>query len=58
MIFDSRAPIDTGRGVDIDATAGEVKDDAEIELLMSVFSEGSVAQGGARNVPPCPRPRA
>jgi general stress protein 26 len=47
VIFDSRTPIDTGRGVYIEATAGQVTDDAEIERLMSLFSKRSVAQGGS-----------
>ena len=47
VIFDSRTPIDTGRGVYMEATAGQVTDDAEVERLMSLFSERSVAQGGS-----------
>jgi general stress protein 26 len=47
VIFDSRTPIDTGRGVYAEATAGEVHEDAEVERIMAIFSETSVAQGGS-----------
>jgi uncharacterized protein YhbP (UPF0306 family) len=46
VIFDSRTPIDTGRGVYIEAEAEQVTDDGEIERMMSIFSERSEAQGG------------
>jgi uncharacterized protein YhbP (UPF0306 family) len=46
VIFDSRTPIDTGRGVYIEAEAGELTDAGEIERMMAIFSERSVAQGG------------
>jgi uncharacterized protein YhbP (UPF0306 family) len=45
VIFDSRTPIDTGRGVYIEARAEQLTDDGEIERMMSIFSERSVAQG-------------
>ena len=47
VIFDSRTPIDTGRGVYLEAEANEVVDDAEVERIMAIFSERSVAQGGS-----------
>jgi general stress protein 26 len=47
VIFDSRTPIDTGRGVYMDAHAEQVTDDAEIERVMPIFSETSLAQGGS-----------
>jgi general stress protein 26 len=47
VIFDSRTPIDTGRGVYVEAKAGEVTDETEIERMMMIFSETSVAQGGS-----------
>jgi uncharacterized protein YhbP (UPF0306 family) len=47
VIFDSRTPINTGRGVYLEAEAAEVTDDAEIERLMAIFSERSLAQGGS-----------
>ena len=47
VIFDSRTPIDTGRGVYLEADAVEVTDEAEIERAMTTFSETSVAQGGS-----------
>jgi general stress protein 26 len=47
VIFDSRTPIDTGRGVYLEAEANEVADDAEVERIMAIFSERSVAQGGS-----------
>lgn len=47
VIFDSRTPIDTGRGVYLEAHAGEVTDETEIERRMMIFSETSVAQGGS-----------
>jgi uncharacterized protein YhbP (UPF0306 family) len=47
VIFDSRTPIDTGRGVYLEAEAGEVPDDAEVKRIMAIFSERSVAQGGS-----------
>jgi pyridoxine/pyridoxamine 5'-phosphate oxidase len=47
VIFDSRTPIDTGRGVYIEAEAEEVTEENEIERVMAIFSERSVAQGGA-----------
>ena len=47
VIYDTRTPIDTGRGVYLEAEAGEVTDDAEIERMMTTFSTGSVAQGGS-----------
>ena len=47
VIFDSRTPIDTGRGVYIEAEAHQVAGDVEIERVMAVFSERSVAQGGS-----------
>ena len=47
VIFDSRTPIDTGRGVYIEAEAHQVADDVEIERMMAIFSERSVAQGGS-----------
>jgi pyridoxine/pyridoxamine 5'-phosphate oxidase len=47
VIFDSRTPIDTGRGVYVEAEAEEVTDENEIERMMTIFSERSVAQGGA-----------
>jgi pyridoxine/pyridoxamine 5'-phosphate oxidase len=47
VIFDSRTPIDTGRGVYLEAKASEVVDDAEVARIMAVFSERSVAQGGS-----------
>jgi pyridoxine/pyridoxamine 5'-phosphate oxidase len=46
VIFDSRVPIDTGRGVYMEAHAEQVTDDAEIDRVMATFSERSVAQGG------------
>lgn len=45
VIFDSRAPIGTGQGVYLEATAGLVNEN-EVEIAMSVFSERSLAQGG------------
>ena len=45
--FDSRTPIDTGRGVYLEAEANEVVDDAQVERIMAIFSERSVAQGGS-----------
>jgi general stress protein 26 len=47
VIFDSRTPIDTGRGVYLEADAAEVTDEAEIERTMTTFSQTSVAQGGS-----------
>jgi general stress protein 26 len=47
VIFDSRTPIDTGRGIYIEATAEQVTDDADVERLAAIFSEQSVAQGGS-----------
>ncbi|MFL5871831.1 MAG: pyridoxamine 5'-phosphate oxidase family protein [Solirubrobacterales bacterium] len=47
VIFDSRTPIDTGRGVYLEATAEQVTDDAEVDRLMAAFSNRSVAQGGS-----------
>ena len=47
VIFDSRTPINTGRGVYLEAEAAEVTDDAEVERLMAIFSERSLAQGGS-----------
>jgi general stress protein 26 len=47
VIFDSRTPIDTGRGVYLEAKAGQVHDDAEIERITAIFSDASVAQGGS-----------
>jgi general stress protein 26 len=47
VIFDSRTPIDTGRGVYMEATAEPVTDDADVERLMSLFSTRSVAHGGS-----------
>jgi pyridoxine/pyridoxamine 5'-phosphate oxidase len=47
VIFDSRTPIDTGRGVYIEARAEQLTDDAEVERMMAIFSERSVAQGGS-----------
>ena len=47
VIFDSRTPIDTGRGVYIEAEAQEVTDEAEIERMIAIFSERSLAQGGS-----------
>jgi pyridoxine/pyridoxamine 5'-phosphate oxidase len=47
VIFDSRTPINTGRGVYIEAEAAEVTDEAEIEQRIAIFSERSLAQGGS-----------
>jgi general stress protein 26 len=47
VIFDSRTPIDTGRGVYLEAKAGEVLEDEEIERIMAIFSDTSIAQGGS-----------
>jgi uncharacterized protein YhbP (UPF0306 family) len=47
VIFDSRTPINTGRGVYLEAEAMQLTDDAELERLMPIFSERSIAQGGA-----------
>jgi pyridoxine/pyridoxamine 5'-phosphate oxidase len=47
VIFDSRTPIDTGRGVYIEAEAAEATDEAEIERMIAIFSERSLAQGGS-----------
>jgi hypothetical protein len=47
VIFDSRTPINTGRGVYLEAEAVQLTDDAEIERLMPIFSERSIAQGGS-----------
>jgi general stress protein 26 len=47
VIFDSRVPIDTGRGVYMEAHAEQVTEDAEIEQVMAIFSETSLAQGGS-----------
>jgi general stress protein 26 len=47
VIFDSRAPIETGQGVYIEATAEQIAEEDEIERLVAVCSERSVAQGGA-----------
>jgi general stress protein 26 len=47
VIFDSRTPIDTGRGVYMDAHAEQVTDEAEIERMMETFSERSLSQGGS-----------
>jgi general stress protein 26 len=46
IVIDSRTTIDTGRGICLEANAGEVTDEAEIERMMKTFSETSVAQGG------------
>jgi general stress protein 26 len=46
VIFDSRTPIDTGRGVYMDAHAEQVSDAAEIDRVMAVLSERSAAQSG------------
>ena len=45
VIFDSHAPIGTGQGVYMEATAAEVPE-AELEPAVAVFSERSHAQGG------------
>jgi pyridoxine/pyridoxamine 5'-phosphate oxidase len=47
VIFDSRTPIDTGRGVYLEGGAEEVTDETEVERIMAVFSERSIAQGGS-----------
>src|SRR5262245_57744266 len=47
VIFDSRTPIDTGRGVYMDARAEQVTAEAEIERVMAIFSERSLSQGGS-----------
>ena len=47
VIFDSRTPINTGRGVYIEAEAAEVTDEAEIEQTIAIFSKRSLAQGGS-----------
>ena len=47
VIFDSRTPIDTGRGVYLEADAAEVSGEAEIERTIKAFSETSVGQGGS-----------
>ena len=44
VIFDSRAPIGTGQGVYLRATAGEVPE-ADLEAGIAVFSARSVAHG-------------
>jgi nitroimidazol reductase NimA-like FMN-containing flavoprotein (pyridoxamine 5'-phosphate oxidase superfamily) len=45
VVFDSTAPIGTGRGVYVEAVAAEVPA-AEVEAAIAVFSAGSVADGG------------
>lgn len=45
VIFDSRAPIGTGRGVYVAARADRPRD-AELEHAVGVFSARSLAQGG------------
>jgi general stress protein 26 len=47
VIFDSRTPINTGRGVYMDAHAEQLTDEAEIERVMVIFSERSLSQGGS-----------
>ena len=46
VIFDSRTPIGTGRAVYVEAQAGEVADEAEVDRLMAAFSSRSMGQGG------------
>jgi uncharacterized protein YhbP (UPF0306 family) len=45
VIFDSHAPIGTGQGVYLEATAEPVTEN-EVEATMAVFSQRSLAQGG------------
>ena len=45
VIFDSHAPIGTGQGVYLEATAEPVTEN-EVEAAMAVFSQRSLAQGG------------
>jgi uncharacterized protein YhbP (UPF0306 family) len=46
VIFDSRAPIGTGQGVYLEATAEPVTENG-FEAAMAVFSQRSLAHGGA-----------
>ncbi len=46
VVFDSRAPIGTGRAVYMTATAGVIPA-AELERLVAVFSRSAEARGGA-----------
>jgi pyridoxine/pyridoxamine 5'-phosphate oxidase len=47
VIFDSRTPIDTGRGVYVEGHAERLTDETEVERVMAIFSERSVAQGAS-----------
>jgi len=47
VVFDSTVPDGTGQGVYIEATAGLVGE-ADLEPLLTVFSDRSEARGGAR----------
>jgi hypothetical protein len=46
VIFDSHAPVGTGRGVYLSAVAEQVAD-AEVDRGIAVFSQRSVAQGAS-----------
>jgi pyridoxine/pyridoxamine 5'-phosphate oxidase len=46
VVFDSQAPIGTGRGVYLRAIAAQVNDDDDLERGLAIFSQRSREQGG------------